>query len=66
MSETKQTELDEIICDCSGTTRGKILSLIEQGIIDPDTISRKTGAISGCGSCEWDIETILDEAIAQL
>lgn len=66
MSETNQSELDEVICDCSGTTRGKILSLVEQGIIDPDTISRKTGAISGCGSCEWDIETILDEVIARL
>lgn len=66
MSEYSQAELDEVICDCSGTTRGKIISLIEQGVIDPDTISRKTGAISGCGSCEWDIETILDEAIAKL
>lgn len=66
MTEANQNELDEVICDCSGTTRGKILSLVEQGIIDPDTISRKTGAISGCGSCEWDIESILDEAIARL
>jgi NAD(P)H-nitrite reductase large subunit len=57
---------DEIICDCSGTTRGKILSLIEQGVIDSDSISRKTGALSGCGSCEWDIEAILDEAIENL
>lgn len=66
MTETSQADLDEVICDCSGTTRGKILSLVEQGIIDPDTISRKTGAISGCGSCEWDIEALLDEAIAKL
>lgn len=57
---------DEVICDCSGTTRGKILSLIEQGAIDVDTISRKTGAVSGCGSCEWDLETIVDEAIDNL
>ncbi len=64
MSNTEN--LDEIICDCSGTTRGKILSLIEQGVIDPEIISRKTGALSGCGSCEWDIEAILDEAIENL
>jgi NAD(P)H-nitrite reductase large subunit len=64
MSNTEN--LDEIICDCSGTTRGKILSLIEQGVIDPESISRKTGALSGCGSCEWDIEAILDEAIDNL
>ncbi|AFJ03840.1 NAD(P)H-nitrite reductase (plasmid) [Methylophaga frappieri] len=54
---------DEVICDCSGTTRGKIISLVEQGIVDTDTISRKTGAISGCGSCEYDIENLLDELV---
>lgn len=53
----------EVICDCSGTTRGKIKQLVADGIIDADTISRKTGAISGCGSCEWDIETLLDEIV---
>ena len=54
---------DEVICDCSGTTRGKIISLFEQGIVDTDTISRKTGAISGCGSCDYDIENLLDEIV---
>ena len=66
MSDDSQTRLDEIICDCSGTTRAKIESLFEQGVIDMDTISRKTGAISGCGSCEWDIEALLDELVQRL
>lgn len=66
MTEKSAANLDEVICDCSGTTRGKIHSLIEQGIVDADTVSRKTGALSGCGSCEWDIETILDQYIAEL
>lgn len=66
MTDKSATNLDEVICDCSGTTRAKIYSLIEQGIVDADTISRKTGAISGCGSCEWDIESILDDYIAKL
>ncbi len=55
----------EVICDCSRTTRGKIFSLVEQGIVDTDTISRKTGAISGCGSCEYDIENLLDELVGK-
>ncbi|MCB2427867.1 (2Fe-2S)-binding protein [Methylophaga pinxianii] len=54
---------NEVICDCSGTTRGKIISLVEQGIVDSDTISRKTGAISGCGSCDYQIESLLDEIV---
>ena len=66
MTDNCSSHQDEVICDCSGTTRGKICSLIEQGIVDSDAISRKTGAISGCGSCEWDIESILDEYIAKL
>jgi NAD(P)H-nitrite reductase large subunit len=65
MSEQKDN-LDEIICDCTGTTRGKILSYVDQGIVDIDTISRKTGALSGCASCEWDIECLLDEAVKSL
>lgn len=55
--------LDEVICDCSGTTRGKIIALVEQGIVDSETISRKTGAISGCGSCDYEIEKLLDEIV---
>ncbi|AFJ01231.1 NAD(P)H-nitrite reductase [Methylophaga frappieri] len=66
MMSQNNADSDEILCDCSGTTRGKILSLVAQGIVDTDTISRKTGCISGCGSCEWDIEILLDEAIENL
>jgi len=60
---TNQSNLaDEVICPCSGTTRAKIQSLIEQGF-DAETISRKTGAISGCGGCEWDIAEMIDAHI---
>lgn len=46
---------DEIICSCSGTTRGKIYDLYKQGL-DIDGISQRTGIKTGCGGCEWDIE----------
>lgn len=55
---------DEVICHCSGTTQGHIQSLFEQGL-DIDAISRRTGAISGCGGCEWDIEQLLKELALQ-
>ncbi len=45
---------DEVMCHCSGTSRGGIESLFAQGL-DLDAISRKTGALSGCAGCEWDI-----------
>jgi NAD(P)H-nitrite reductase large subunit len=50
--------VDEIICPCSGTTRGKIQTLFEEGL-DIDAISRRTGAVSGCSGCEWDIMEML-------
>jgi NAD(P)H-nitrite reductase large subunit len=51
--KTMQDE-NEIICPCSGTTRKKVITLFQQGM-DVEAISRYTGAISGCGGCEWDI-----------
>ena len=54
---------DEIICPCSGTTRGEICKLFAQGK-DIDAISRWTGAVSGCGGCEWDIADML-KALAE-
>lgn len=58
---TKHTNIvDEIMCPCSGTKRSNIQSLFEQGK-DMDAISRSTGAISGCGGCEWDIAQLLND-----
>ncbi len=49
---------DEIMCSCSGTTRQDIQFWFEQGL-DLGAISRKSGALSGCGGCEWDISQYL-------
>jgi len=51
---------DEIICDCTGTTRKKIQQLVAQGF-DFESISRKTGVNTGCGGCEWEIESFINE-----
>jgi bacterioferritin-associated ferredoxin len=45
---------NEIMCSCSGTTRGKIYDLVMQGK-DFDEISQWTGVNTGCSGCEWDI-----------
>jgi NAD(P)H-nitrite reductase large subunit len=47
-----------VMCHCSGTTQGDIQCLFEQGL-NLDGISRKTGALTGCGGCEWDIADFL-------
>lgn len=59
MSTNTTNTDDEVLCPCSGTTKAKIQSLIEQGL-DLEAISRKTGAVSGCGGCEWDIADLIN------
>lgn len=57
-------ENNEIICDCTGTTTKKVLSLIKQNA-DLETISSATGACTGCGSCDVDIINLIKEHSAQ-
>jgi bacterioferritin-associated ferredoxin len=64
MSTTKANPPDVIVCSCSGTTRSNIERLYNQGM-DMDAISRWTGAISGCGGCEWEIEGLLIDLVKQ-
>ncbi len=57
---TEEDLLDEAVCICSGTTKRKIIQLIEDGC-DLDTVSRKTGAFSGCGGCEYELEELYEQ-----
>ena len=62
--DIKNTGLaDEIMCACSGTTRGNIQNLFNEGL-NLDAISRRTGALSGCAGCEWDIAQFIKELAA--
>ncbi|MDD2720085.1 MAG: (2Fe-2S)-binding protein [Gallionella sp.] len=64
MSTDKPNPTDEVMCHCSGTKRENIRQLAEQGM-DMHAISRWTGALSGCGGCEWDIADFLKEVTAK-
>ncbi len=54
MTEPADDLTNEVMCTCSGTTRGMIYDLVMQGK-DLEAISRYSGALSGCGGCEWEI-----------
>ena len=60
MSTNDPNKEEDIICDCTGTTKAKIKQLIENGANDLDKISSATGAGTGCGSCDVLIMEILD------
>lgn len=51
-------ENDEVMCTCTGTKRSLIRDLHAKGM-DMEAISRYSGAIAGCGGCEWEITTYL-------
>jgi len=61
MSDISSNTQENIICHCSGTTEEKIIALIKTGVVTFDDISRKTGACSGCGSCEHSVVELLAE-----
>lgn len=52
----------DILCYCAGTTRQEIKKLIAEGITDAERISRITGAASGCGGCEFNLQEMLAES----
>ncbi len=61
----QNNELDnEVMCTCSGTTRAKIRKLFNEGM-NMEAISSWSGALSGCGGCEWDVEQYLEELAKQ-
>jgi bacterioferritin-associated ferredoxin len=65
MSSTNQLQsADDVICICSGTKRCYIEKLVQQGL-DVDEISQRSGALTGCGGCEWDIAELVKALGAQ-
>lgn len=59
MNDISQNSKSDIICGCSGTTSAQIQALLNQGVLDLDRISRITGALSGCGGCEFELQVLL-------
>jgi len=52
-------EHQTVVCHCTGTTREKICLLVKQGVDTLDKIERLTGACTGCGACDVDVEKLL-------
>lgn len=50
---------DDIMCECSGTKRSDIERMFFDGL-DLKAISSKSGALTGCGGCEYEIESYVN------
>ncbi|MFI3158107.1 MAG: (2Fe-2S)-binding protein [Methylococcaceae bacterium] len=69
MNNINPDKKQDVICHCSGTTKGQIKELVNNGVDNLDGISGMTGACSGCGACdasilEW-LAEIADYRIAR-
>jgi len=50
------------VCNCMGVSEKSIRGLIEdEGIVDFDAISARTGCSTECGQCKRTVESILAE-----
>lgn len=65
MSLEEDPYLNEIVCPCSGTRRAQILAVLNRGERSLDAVSRATGACSGCGGCEYDVERMIDQHLKE-
>jgi NAD(P)H-nitrite reductase large subunit len=61
MNNNNSDRKQDIICRCSGTTTGQIKKHINTGVDDLESLSKATGACSGCGACDTDILAMLAE-----
>ena len=66
MNNNDSDRKSNIICRCSGTTIGQIKKQIDKGVDDLESLSRATGACSGCGACDADIMALIDEYISSV
>lgn len=53
---------NEVICNCMGVTRGEIIKAIkDKKLTTVEEVGEATEAGTGCGGCQPDIQSILDE-----
>jgi len=58
------TELPPLICRCHGVSIEQVKeAVLEQGLQEVDAMVAATNAGSGCGSCQRDIQDLIDECL---
>ncbi len=51
---------DELLCYCTRMTWGQIL-VVAQETLDFERVVRQSGACTGCGSCESQVQELVDQ-----
>ena len=53
-------KLDKIVCECFGITNGQIQDAVYEGATTLEEVAEKTGAGTGCGACNDDLQRLVD------
>ncbi len=51
---------EEVICSCTLVTYAQVYKLAQQNLSFDDVV-RRSGACSGCGSCQFEVEELIEE-----
>ena len=52
--------LDKIVCECFGVTNGMVREAVYEGATTLEEVAEKTGAGTGCGACNDDLQRLVD------
>lgn len=58
------SDMDEMICECVGVTKGEIVEAVKAGATTLEAIATETTAGTVCGSCNDRISEIIAEVTA--
>ena len=58
-------KLDKIVCECFGVTNGQVQDAVKEGASTLEEVAEKTGAGTGCGGCNDDLQRLVDFFVAE-
>lgn len=57
--------LDEIVCNCTGVTKGMIKEAVEAGASTLEDVQEATGAGTVCGACLEDVKNLVEALVRE-
>ena len=52
--------MDKVVCECFGVTNGQVKEAVDNGATTLEEVAEATGASTGCGACNDDLQRLVD------
>ncbi|MBO5160068.1 MAG: (2Fe-2S)-binding protein [Tyzzerella sp.] len=52
--------MDKVVCECFGVTNGQVKEAVDNGATTLEEVTEATGAGTGCGACNDDLQRLVD------